>query len=45
MGSKLAQRWVKENRMPLGAQKAGFFGAGGAASGGGQIGLFWGGDQ
>ena len=45
MGSKLAQRWVKENRMPLGAQKAGLFGAAGAASGGGQIGLFWGGDQ
>ena len=45
MGSKLAQKWVKENRMPLGAQKAGLFGAAGAASGGGQIGLFWGGDQ
>ena len=28
--------------MPLGAQKAGLFGAAGAASGGGQIGLFWG---
>ena len=44
MGSKLAQRWVKENRMPLGAQKAGLFGAAGAASGGGQIGLFCGGN-
>lgn len=31
MGSKLAQRWVKENRMPLGANKVGLFGA---ASGG-----------
>ena len=45
MGSKLAQKWVKENRMPLGAQKAGLFGAAGAASGGGQIGLFMTGDE
>ena len=45
MGSKLAQRWVKENRMPLGAQKAGLFGAAGAASGGGQIGIFSCGNQ
>ena len=33
MGSKLARIWVKENIMPLGANKVGLFGAAGASEG------------
>ena len=33
MVSKLAQTWVKENSMPLGAEKAALFGAAGVAGG------------
>ena len=33
MDSKLAQIWVKENSMPLGAEKAALFGAAGVAGG------------